>query len=645
MAKKKTKKKSGKTGKATEKKKGFWQQPNNLIWLGAILLITFLSFTPALENDFVNWDDDVNLYENPNLERFDWESVKSIFTSRVLGNYNPLPIFTFAVEKHLFGAETAYLHHLTNVLLHLLCVFFVFRIGLLLGLKLPFAALPALLFGIHPMRVESVAWITERKDVLLGAFYFSAFYAYLKYLLSNLKSRGWWALCLGLFFIGLFAKIQMVALPLAMLAADYYYNRKLSFNLVIEKWPFFLLSLVFGLAGIYFLSESGSLGSVDEELARYSFGGRLLIGAYSFVVYLIKVIYPYEMSPLYPYPSGLSWPFYLAPVIVVAVFVGVWLAYLKEMKALVFGFAFFFFNVVFLLQVVGAGQGFIADRFTYIPYMGLFFIAAFYIEKYSYRNKQFQPLFPGIAVLYLIGSAFLTYNQCKVWKNGETLWKHVLEHYNKTTLPYRNLGYYYKDNGRFDEALECYNQAIRLRSDQPEIFNSRGDVHFKQGKFFEAVGDYEIAIELDKNKAEYLANRGVAYGAMGKHGSALNDFNAALQIDPTYYKGILNKALVFYQMGDYNAALNEYNKYLEIDPDYADIWYEKALCYRHLRAEEDALEALSRAITLDDSKPLYWFERAKVRAGLGDKEQARVDVQRAQALGMQIPADVLKRFE
>ena len=184
----------------------------------AAVLITFLCFTSALNNKFVNWDDDRNFYENPLVQHIDeknfWENTKTIFSTGVIGNYNPLPIWTFAIEKRMFGFDKPYYWHLNNVLLHLICVFLAYRIALFLGIGWRGALLTALLFGIHPMRVESVAWVTERKDVLFGAFYLGALLQYIKYKHDQKSSRWIWMTLL--FTLSLFSKIQAVSLPLSM---------------------------------------------------------------------------------------------------------------------------------------------------------------------------------------------------------------------------------------------------------------------------------------------------------------------------------------------------------------------------------------------------------------------------------------------
>ena len=231
----------------------------------AVLAITFAAFSPALNNELVNWDDDVNILKNTVLMRdFSFQQIIDIFKQTVIGAYNPLTIFTFALEKALFGMEKlSYIVHLDNILLHLGCVFFVYRIGQEMGLSRWATLLLALLFGIHPMRVESVAWATERKDVLFGIFFLASCWRYVKYLKSNdytgLKNK-YLQQSLILFAIGLFAKIQMVTLPLSLLAFDYYYKRPLKFNLILEKWLFWVGSLAIGLVNVFSLIGFKSIG-------------------------------------------------------------------------------------------------------------------------------------------------------------------------------------------------------------------------------------------------------------------------------------------------------------------------------------------------------------------------------------------------
>ena len=627
--------KSSKTKKSIKKKS---TTTGSLIPLLVVLVVTLIVFIPSLTNDFVNWDDDVNIIENVNLEVFNWESIKNIFhpiKGHVIGNYNPLTIFTFAVEKHLVGLD-ATLYHVNNLILHLICTFLVYRLMLLLRLSPMAAMLVALLFGIHPMRVESVAWITERKDVLFGAFYLGALCLYARYVADGLKNKKLVWIALVLFCFSLLSKIQAVALPLTMLAVDYYFKRPLNFKLVIEKIPFFLLSLFFGILGIYTLSLQGSLA---DDTTQYNFFDRLLIGGYSWVVYLIKSVVPYKMVALYPYPKYLTWQFYVAPFIGIGTVAAAFWAYKKEMTGIVFGFLVFFFNVVFMLQILGAGQGFIADRFTYIPYLGLFFIVGYYFDKLNKKDVKKANILKYGTMVFLVVCAFLSYRQIKTWENGETLWTHAINNLEATTLPYGNRGFYFRGKKEYQKALLDYNSAIKLNSSKGDLFNSRGKTYFDMNNVAPAVEDYRRAIALDNEKAEYHVNLGAALGAQGNIDAAIQSLNNGIAADPDFANAYLNRSLGYSQKGLFQKALDDIIRYLELKPNNSEMWYEKGLMARAVGKNTESIAAFTRAIQLD-SRGIFYYQRGRTYAGMNQREQAKRDLLQAQAMGVTIDQDV-----
>ncbi|MEM9821711.1 MAG: tetratricopeptide repeat protein [Bacteroidota bacterium] len=622
--------------------KSFWQDTTQLFPLLFALIITLIVFIPSLSNDFVNWDDDVNILENENLSPLNFENVKKIFnpsTGHVIGNYNPLTILTFAIEKHFVGFDAG-LYHINNLILHLLCVFFVYRIMLLLQLSPQAAMIVALLFGIHPMRVESVAWVTERKDVLFGVFYLAAIYQYLLDLKEKTNKRYGWILVL--FFLSLLSKIQAVSLPLSLLAIDYYRNRPLKLQLILEKWPHFLLSLTFGLLGVYSLSQFGSL---DDDITTFTFFDRLLIGAYSFVVYLIKLVLPYEMLPLYPYPKQLDWPFYVAPLGVLLAFAGTWWAFKKEYKHWVFGFAFFFFNVVFMLQILGAGQGFIADRFTYIPYLGFFFVAGFYYQKWMDESSKVKSYLPFIAGTYLLVFAYLSWQQCKIWKNGQSLWTHVIENSSKaSSLAYGNRGFYYREAGQAQLAIQDYEKSIQANPNKANIYNSLGKTYFDMGQTQKALTNYAKAIERDNREAEFHVNQGAAYGSLGQFQPAIQAFDRAEQLDPEFDNLYLNRSLAYSSLGQFQAALKDVTTYLKLKPYDAKMWFESAITKRRLGQTAASIADFDRAISLDQQMAVFYLERGKAHMASGNKTQATQDIQRAQSMGAKVDQTLLQQI-
>lgn len=632
-----------------------------------VLVVTALCYIPSLKNGFVNWDDDANILENPNLTLVgkgqSWgETVANIFSidkGNVIGNYNPLPILTFAVEKAVSkGENNPWLIHFDNLLLHLLTAFFVFRLLLHLGIGRFGALAGALLFGIHPMRVESVAWATERKDVLFAVFFFAALMYYVRYVKTEDSGRRirLYVGMLVLALLSLLSKVQAVTLPLSMLAIDYLLRRPLNLRtIVVEKLPFWLLSLAFGLINLHTLKVQGS---TNDDVTNFNILDRLCIGAYSFCVYLYKLAVPYPMSPLYPYPKPLPTIIYASPLLFLAIVAGVVWLYLKDRRIPVFGVAFFFFNVMFLLQVFGAGQGFLADRFTYVPYFGFFALAAWWLDRAVQANPASKTSWSiGLGIVTAL-FGFWTVRQIGVWENGETLWSHVIKFEGKTnSLPYWNRGQYYRSKGDYDRSLQDYSQAVTINPKNPELFNSRGKTYFdmamsgkyqqQEGDFIQkAMSDYNTALQAStdakpKVKSEVLINRGAAHGALKNFGQALNDLNEGIKLDPENENGYLNRSLVYFNLGKYEETIADYSSYLKYQPSNANIHYERGMLRRSLNRNQEAIEDLTTAIRLDPALALAYLERARAYAQSGNTDAARKDYQRAQQMKIQLtPKDV-----
>jgi tetratricopeptide (TPR) repeat protein len=614
---------------------------NKHAWWPGILaaFITFLCFTSAINNEFVNWDDDRNFYENPLVQNINkdnfWQNTKEIFNSGVIGNYNPLTIWTFAIEKVQFGFDKPSSWHLNNIFLHLICVLLAYRIVLLLGIGWRGALFVALLFGIHPMRVESVAWVTERKDVLFGAFYLGALLQYIKYKKDAKTIR--WVWMILLFTLSLFSKIQAVSLPLSMMAVDYFLDKKWAFKSMINKIPFFALSLGFGIYGIQKLKEFGSLATVTDT-TDFNFIQRLFVGAYSFVIYLVKLVFPYELSPLYPYPNYFPWYFYPSMLIAPIVLYVLYSAYKKEQKALFFGLSFFIVNIVFLLQILGAGQGFLADRFTYIAYLGLFFIAGYYLDQWMTQKPEKSSMALSMVVIFITVFAFMTYNQNKIWQNSGTLWTHVLKYYKNTTLPYGNRANYYRDKKMYKEALADYNATIAMKDEQPQAYNSRARLYFDLAKgkdtLLLALNDYNKAIQYDPKDGEFRVNRGATYARLGDIQNAITDMTEGLKLKPDHAVGYMNRSIMYHNLGKVDLALADIESYLKLVPYNGDLWYEKGRALRLLNRVEESIVAYTEALKQNsNNKPMFYYERSRTYMSLNKINEAKADLQQAINLG------------
>ena len=659
MASKKKKKQAKKLSKTLDgeiiipkSKRRIKQKSNRLsspaTWLVALatLIITFASFFNSLSCDYVNWDDDKNFYENELVTTVNkvtfWKNTAKIFSPKeghVIGNYNPLTIWSFALEQRLVKDEVKRirLRHWTNVVLHLLCVLCVFWIGLRLGLNVFWAGMLALLFGVHPLRVESVTWVTERKDVLFGFFYLAAFHAYLKGKQEGFSiGRHVW---IGLLFLlSLFSKVQAVLLPVSLVLLDYYLSDegKITLKSILSKWYLFVASLVMGLINIYTL---GLQGSTEEQ--AYSGISRLFIGSYSLVVYYVKALIPYQMSPLYPYPSPpLEWPFYVSILSFILTAGVLYWAYAKKKKLIFFGVGFFLVNVFLLLQILGAGQGFLADRFTYIPYLGLFFIMTKGAQDLISSNAKLNIPLLSLAILITGAYAGMTIRQTKIWQNSGTLWTHVLKHYKQSTLPWGNRANYYRDTGHTTKALSDYGEVLRLDPTKPEPWNSRARLYFdlatKKGmrdSLPNALHNYNKAIELKPDDAEYWTNRGATFAMLGNGPAAIENLNEAERLNPSFANIYLNRSVIHNQDGRFPEALSDIDKYLALKQNHPDMWYEKGRLHNIMNQPTQAITALNNAIAMNGRKALFYFERAKAHYKSRNNPAAKQDLNTSLQMG------------
>ncbi|MBC7774931.1 MAG: tetratricopeptide repeat protein [Phycisphaerae bacterium] len=637
--------------------------------LGLIVLaITAACYLPTLGHDFVNWDDSKNITENPNLQLvgkgIPWSiTLPNIFDlekGAVIGNYNPLPILTFAVEKSLNSGEfSPTLTHAVNLLLHLLTVFFVMKLLSGMGIGRWGVLAGGLLFGIHPMRVESVAWASERKDVLFAMFFFWALVYYVKWLkqaeTGESRKRTYWIM-LVLALLSCLSKVQAVALPLSMLALDFWFRRPMNFKLIWEKAPFWLLSIAIGLINIYTLRLQGS---TDDSALNFNFLDRLCIGAYSYCTYLYKLVVPYPMSPLYPYPTQLPWTVYAAPVGIALVVAGLVWAWLKGNRTVVFGLLFFTFNVMFVLQIFAAGQGFMADRFTYAAYFGLFVIAAYYLDIFSKRENSEKKIYATLGVITLVFGSWTVW-QSAIWKDGTTLWTHVMQlqegDKERSVLPYWNRGKYLLTKGDLEGALRDYTQAIEMDPSNPELTKDRGKTYFNMASSSQyknqqrallekAIQDYTAAMAkpkiTPKSKSDALSSRGAAYGFAGMYEQCISDLTESLEMDPTNKTAYANRAVAYLNTNQYEKALKDYEEYVKLDPNNPQMWYECGMMQRTLKHYLHAVKSLENALTLNPKFGLAFLERARTKAGMGNYTEARQDYQKAQQLGVKLePADL-----
>ena len=571
-----------------------------------IVVLTFLSFLPALKGGFMqSWDDEKYVTANPMVRELNVGTVRQMFTKQVNGSYVPLPMLSFSIEYKLFG-DSPVPFHVDNLLLHILCTLLVFSILRALKIDLLYAVFGALLFGIHPMRVESVSWISERKDVLYGFFYLSSLFAYIRYITGVNPKQKYLLFSILLFLCSLLSKIEAVMLPVSLLLVDFLLQRPARWKLITEKIPYFLLSLLFGLLGVFIIYRVGlhTPGFIKTDPAP-GFGNRLFLGCYSITGYLFKFLVPYAQSAMYPYPvmSGFTavWIRIINPVVLIVLAVFAYRS-LRKTRVVVFGLLFFLANIFFLLQIVAVGNTFFADRYTYIPYIGLIFIVVWFMQEMVRRKKGIEPVLVALFAVFATACFVLTFSRSSDWEDGVSLWTNVIEQYPQRMMePYVNRGISHTLKHEWGSALEDYNTAISIGPETSGIYADRGIVYGFTGQPEKAAGDFSKAISLDPKNTKALFNRGVTYGNAGQAGPAIADFRKVLELEPASVSACAGLGIMLFEQKQFDTCILLAERGLRSDPYRTELYALLGNCLLETGKTGQALEAFRHCLRLDDT--------------------------------------------
>jgi tetratricopeptide (TPR) repeat protein len=615
-----------------------------LIVVAVILIITFFSYTPSLNNEFTNWDDPTYVMDNQYIIDLKKENINLMFTKPVSLNYHPLTILSLAINYHYSRLDPKP-YHTTNLIFHLLNTLLVFIfIYLLSNRNLIIPLIVSVLFGVHPMHVESVAWVSERKDVLYTFFYISSLIFYLKYIDSN---KFWFIVLAFLgFILSLLSKAMAVTVPVVMLLLDYYRQRKFNIRNGLEKLPFFILSLVFGIIAIKVQSQ----GAIAKPGVLTIFQ-KIIFASYGFWMYLVKLVVPVKLSTFYPYPrliTGGNLPviFYVSPVIALAI-AGAVIASIKKTRIILFGFIFYFVTVALVLQFMPVGKAIIADRYTYIPYIGLFFIIAFGFNKLLMNenvSKVIKYTTGIIMAAFILIMAYMGNAQAKVWKNSGTLWTQVIENYPSSDVAYKNRGNFFGELRQTAKAMSDYNVLLVNNEADGQIYGNMGNIYRMREEYDKAYEAYNKAVEMDKDYPTAYINRGIINSILKKYDEALADFDRAMQLGAIPYKVIGNRAYTYLYRGeknndpaDYNKAYNDFNYLVKLSPGDFNLYLNRGLVLTKINRYGEALNDFVYSTKLNPKYGGSYFNIFVCYYKLNDFKNAFNYAQQAKTLGYAVP--------
>ena len=615
-----------------------------------VALAAFLVYLPSLENGFVNWDDDRYVYANPALASLSPGLILDSLTSVVLSNWHPLTMISYSLDYTFWGLNP-FGFHLTNLLLHTLnasLVFLLVTTLIKLGREeseaspytLVAATITALFFAMHPLHVESVAWVSERKDVLYSFFYLLAVGLYLRYVRTESARRLYYVAMLVVFALSLLSKAMAVTLPVVLLILDYYPLGRLKgpgrlLRMVVEKLPLFAMSAASSALTLWTFRSN----DVMSDLEALPLAERCVLALANYSIYLYKLFVPLSFAPFYPIPTGpdVFTPGYLAAVAVFFALTFVSLFVLRRRK--VFGAAWLYYLAT-LLPVAGfiqAGAHIMADRYTYLPLLGPFLLlglgaGSLYTRtlcngRASTQSRARQRgalLALGVFIFGLL--SYKTVLQTRIWHDPMTLWTHAVDMYPESAhVAYNNRGMLHYSRGSYIEAYADFKRANNIDPAYTEPLYNIGVYHFERKELDEAVAYFMRAIETDPGYTMAYLNIGVIYSAKGEQVRAIEHYDKTLELSPEFAGAYFNRGNSYYALGEFALAAGDFTSGIEREPLNADAFNKRGAAYFKLGEYKRAIDDHTRAIELQGRFLSAYLNRANAFVKEGNPHAAIVD--------------------
>ena len=552
----------------------------NMALFLSVGIAAFLAYMPSLAAGFLNWDDQIYITNNPAIRSLDMDFIVWAFTSTEVANWHPLTWISYAVDYRLFGPGP-FGFHLTNVILHSINTSLVFVLaseltraadggsggaGALQWRRAVVGLVSALLFALHPLHVESVAWVSERKDLLYSLFYISGLITYIKYATGDRWQPLFYISTLAAFALSLMGKPMAITFPAVLLILDYYPLRRLSVSreglrVLVEKIPFAAMALTSALMAMFSQEKVGALVSLDSAPLVM----RALVAMRGYAFYIVKLLFPVDLAPFYPYPDDISIfkPEFLGAAALLLTITVLCVIFRKRRLYMAL-WAYFLVSLAPVSGLAQVGTQAAADRYMYMPSLGFFILAGALVvyaggkasrsvlERPAKRVMLGACAFVTIAILAALGAA--TVKQEAVWKDPVTFWSHELSLYPSFTQGYVFKGRALHGTGRYEEAMVELKKALELAPDYAPAYNEIGIVYGKTGRSAESIDSLSKAIELDPSMDRAYNNRGYTYFKAGEYAKAIEDLNRAVALNPANGGAYYNLSQAYAKIGNAEMA-------------------------------------------------------------------------------------------
>lgn len=632
-----------------------------------ILASTFVVFSPVLHNEFINLDDNKFITENPLVTGELENPTAKIFSSHLYSPwYKPLVFLSWRYEYNLSGGNP-FLFHLNNLILHLINSILAFYILLYLLRELIkskektwiFALFGALLFALHPMKVESVAWAMERKDVLFGFFLLSGLLCYIRFILTRRIIYIVLALCA--YALGLLSKSMIIVFPLLLFLLDIAYSQTRGMKFQLNKLPFFLLMLggliIYGvlfnfdtyLQGVTGHTAITQIGSDVIEGSRISILDRIMVSSYRVSAMTIRFFFPLSLSLIYPAGSIMtgghlpSW-FFIYPLIIIVLLIAGFILR-KKVPVLLISSLFFLIAILPVLGMPGDASSFIADRYTYIPSLGAILLIA-YMAHWFYASGKKGSIVVSVIMLMLLGlNAYASHQRCKVFHDSITLWNDVIAKYPSAVIAWDNRGSAKFEIGDQQGAIEDYTQAIVLLPHQASLYNNRGAVYLNLDQYEQASKDLNHAIALNPYYFKAWYNLALTYEQTKNWQLAYNAFeNAGLSKQTSLHLHEKMAEIALFHLKDYHAAIRDYSNAMIMNTNNAVLFNNRGAAYHMTGYHQKALADYNHALSLNSALPIAWFNAGMIEILHGDKSKGCEQLLKSKELGYTAATDSINKY-